>query len=282
MNSDTLRRLNKRFMTGKGLDIGPFNRPFFSAAEEREFGVEVDTIDRWTAAELKVLFPELADFAPKEAGFFGDVSADGLAIFTDASYDFVICSHVLEHVANPFWLFEEIHRVLRTNGVLYLAIPEGRFGWDAGRRLTTWEDLLRLYEAGVRHISDEQVLEFLKSPRVAQKPRVAKLLASGKPFPKSVLDSRRRRSFHVHVWDTRDFPRQFARFAMHAGMNLQLLDVSLYANNGYEGVVIFRKLGERNSGDLFAQTSELVEARARFAARSDTAYYDLASVFPSG
>lgn len=272
MDSDLLRRLNKRFMRGKGLDVGPFDRPFFTEAEEKEFEVEVDTIDRWNPEELKSLFLELPDFAPREATFYGDVSADGLSMFESESYDFVICSHVLEHVANPFWLVEELARVLKPNGVLYLAIPEGRFGFDVGRKLTTYEDLLLLRETGVRHISDEQVIDFLKSPRIAQNPRIARQLASGKPFPPRALESRRQRSFHVHVWDTREFPLQITRFALHAGLDLELLDLSLYANNGYEGVVIFRKLAGRASGNLLAQVSELVEARKQYPARPDTAH----------
>ena len=43
--------------------------------------------------------------------------------FPDASYDFVFCIEVLEHVPNPFAAFGEINRVLRDDGVLIVSVP---------------------------------------------------------------------------------------------------------------------------------------------------------------
>lgn len=41
--------------------------------------------------------------------------------FKDDSFDIVICTHVYEHVENPYKLFKEIYRVLKPNGICYLA-----------------------------------------------------------------------------------------------------------------------------------------------------------------
>ncbi len=41
--------------------------------------------------------------------------------FKKNSFDVVICTHVYEHVPNSQKLFEEIHRVLKSGGVCYLA-----------------------------------------------------------------------------------------------------------------------------------------------------------------
>jgi 2-polyprenyl-3-methyl-5-hydroxy-6-metoxy-1,4-benzoquinol methylase len=43
--------------------------------------------------------------------------------FGDAAFDVVVCNHVIEHV--PGWekLAGELHRMVRPNGVLYLATP---------------------------------------------------------------------------------------------------------------------------------------------------------------
>lgn len=43
--------------------------------------------------------------------------------FPDASFDFVFCIEVLEHVPNPFNALTEIRRVLRDEGVLTLSVP---------------------------------------------------------------------------------------------------------------------------------------------------------------
>ncbi len=58
------------------------------------------------------------------------VQADVFALpFTDAAFDAVICSEVIEHVADRRPLFEEMTRVLQSGGTLILGTP------DYGRRL---------------------------------------------------------------------------------------------------------------------------------------------------
>jgi ubiquinone/menaquinone biosynthesis C-methylase UbiE len=43
------------------------------------------------------------------------------------SMDAVLCTQVLEHVADPDVMVKELHRVLRPGGVLYLTAPQGWF-----------------------------------------------------------------------------------------------------------------------------------------------------------
>jgi SAM-dependent methyltransferase len=43
--------------------------------------------------------------------------------FSDEVFDFVLCSEVLEHVSDPSRLLEEVARVLRPGGTLYLTFP---------------------------------------------------------------------------------------------------------------------------------------------------------------
>lgn len=41
----------------------------------------------------------------------------------DKYYDAIICFEILEHVSNPFDAVEELHRVLKTGGRLYITTP---------------------------------------------------------------------------------------------------------------------------------------------------------------
>lgn len=43
--------------------------------------------------------------------------------FADRSFDLVWCRHALEHSVMPFFLIDEMHRVLKPGGVLYLEVP---------------------------------------------------------------------------------------------------------------------------------------------------------------
>ena len=56
--------------------------------------------------------------------------ADAMALpFTDESFDVVICSHVYEHVPDPYRMFHEIRRVLRPGGVCYFSAGN-RLMWN--------------------------------------------------------------------------------------------------------------------------------------------------------
>ncbi|MGD0485553.1 MAG: class I SAM-dependent methyltransferase [Gemmatimonadales bacterium] len=64
------------------------------------------------------------DIAPEFAAsdiLIRDVS-EGIP-FPDASFDNVFCIEVLEHVPNPYGALTEIRRVLRSDGVLVLSVP---------------------------------------------------------------------------------------------------------------------------------------------------------------
>lgn len=55
--------------------------------------------------------------------------------FADNSFDFVLCTHIYEHIPDPEKMMTEIHRVLRKNGVCY---------FTAGNRLAIQEPHYKL------------------------------------------------------------------------------------------------------------------------------------------
>jgi len=55
--------------------------------------------------------------------------------FPDASFDLVISNHVIEHTGDPAQHLHEIRRVLRPNGVAYLATPNRWWPWEVHTRL---------------------------------------------------------------------------------------------------------------------------------------------------
>ncbi len=58
----------------------------------------------------------------------------GLPGLVAESYDCILCSHILEHIAYPQQLLQDIHRVLRKDGTLIVVIPN----------LFFWSDRLKL------------------------------------------------------------------------------------------------------------------------------------------
>jgi SAM-dependent methyltransferase len=66
--------------------------------------------------------------------------------FAPNSFDVVLASEVVEHLWNPLVFFEDAHRVLKTNGHLIIAVPEGEEGlrWDAHIQHFTLEGLKQM------------------------------------------------------------------------------------------------------------------------------------------
>jgi SAM-dependent methyltransferase len=71
--------------------------------------------------------------------------------FSDDSFDFVLASHVIEHVADPIAALEEWRRVSRR--YIFLVVPHRDRTFDRDRPLTPLAELVERHERGLR--SDE-------------------------------------------------------------------------------------------------------------------------------
>jgi len=111
-------------------------------------GARVRTVDRLTREEL--MAPHLGTIANIDAVPATDVIDDGerLARFADASLDFVVASHVLEHIEDPVAALESWLRVLRPGGVLLIVLPDAAQGFDGPRERTSVEHVLRDHGEG--------------------------------------------------------------------------------------------------------------------------------------
>ena len=68
-------------------------------------------------------------YAPPGSGIIQADVEDGLP-FEDGSVDFVLASHVLEHVLRFDRTIAEIYRVLRSGGTLEVQVPYGWYGLE--------------------------------------------------------------------------------------------------------------------------------------------------------
>lgn len=73
----------------------------------------------------------------------------------DASYDFAVSFHVLEHVNNPFQAMAEIGRILKPGGVLILSVPH------LCRLHEEPHDYFRFTKYGLQHLAECSELEVL-------------------------------------------------------------------------------------------------------------------------
>lgn len=81
--------------------------------------------------------------------------------FHSNSLDYVISSHVLEHVANPVAALGEWYRVLRPGGIIYLVVPNRLTTWDHTRDLTTVQHMLDDYTRGTTACDPTHIDDFV-------------------------------------------------------------------------------------------------------------------------
>jgi SAM-dependent methyltransferase len=137
---DKRRRL-ATWLRGDGIEIGALNAPLRLHRKAR-----VHYVDRLRVEEQRRQYPELADKELAPVDVIGD--AEDLHAFADASLDFVIANHLLEHLEDPIAGLLEFERVLRPGGILYLGLPDPRRTFDRERELTSVEHLVRDHEEG--------------------------------------------------------------------------------------------------------------------------------------
>lgn len=141
---------------GIGLEIGPCHSPIAPKSE----GFDVEILDYTDEVTLRGKYTDLeCESVNKKAtqGFISTISKSGVKFDVDAIekvdyiwkgegfseitgkenyYDWVIASHVIEHTPDLITFLNSIEDILKSNGVLSLAIPDKRFCFDYFRPLT--------------------------------------------------------------------------------------------------------------------------------------------------
>jgi SAM-dependent methyltransferase len=115
----------------------------------------------------------------------------------DASYDFVLASHVLEHCANPLKALKEWRRILKPGGTLFMVLPDQRRTFDHRRPVTSFEHMLEDYaqdqtEADLTHLD-----EILRLHDLARDPSAGTF----EQFKARSLQNAENRCLHQHVFD---------------------------------------------------------------------------------
>jgi SAM-dependent methyltransferase len=233
----TSRRLLARHIIGSGLELGPGNVPFPVGP-----GTSVRVVDRWRPEENHEVFAEwgleVAEFVVPD--IVADLNTDRLQAVPDASQDFVICSHVLEHLAEPIGLLADMHRVLRPGGVAMIYLPDRRRTYDRYRNGTPLSHLVAEYEAGVTEVDNEHIVDFLTN--VALPSESSSSVTRGMPIGDSPeerrehLDRWRRYSIHVHCWEAQEFLSMLLYGIEHLGWRWEFVDGMVTEDEGELGI----------------------------------------------
>jgi predicted SAM-dependent methyltransferase len=120
-----------------GLEIGPLNAPIVGKSEG-----DVAYVDHCSRAGLIAKYT--GEVAPESIADVDVVWPGGSlrAAAGGRTFDYVIASHVIEHVPDLVGWLAEIAGVLRPGGVLALAIPDKRYTFDVARPVSTVGEMI--------------------------------------------------------------------------------------------------------------------------------------------
>lgn len=140
------------WLSGDGIEIGALHNPLPVGP-----GVRVKYVDRVDHAVLSQHYPDLdRPFAPVDIV----AAAEDLSPIPDSSQDFVIANHLLEHLEDPIRGLKEFHRVLKPDGILFMALPDKRQTFDRNRDLTSIEHLFEEHRLGTERNRRDHYLDF--------------------------------------------------------------------------------------------------------------------------
>lgn len=225
-----LRRGLTRHLVGSGLEVGPGHHPLV----ESNRWLAVRYLDRWEPERNAELFPELEGETFAEPDLIVDLNTDALGPIASESEDFIVSSHVFEHLANPLRVIDDCHRVLRPGGTLLILLPDRRRTFDKDRHPTALEHVVAHFEEGTIAVDDEHIIEFLIN--TGTDPEVLKAIATDPRHREAVLATHRDRSIHVHCWTLDEFI-PVIEYSIEALKNQWLfVDGLLTEEQGAEGI----------------------------------------------
>ncbi len=128
--------------------------------------------------------------------FIGEASE--MPEIPSATYDFLLASHVLEHMANPLKALHTWRRVVRPLGIIVLVVPHRDATFDHRRAITTLDHIVSDFLRDVTEDDQTHVQEILALHDLALDPGAG----SREAFVLRATNNIEHRSLHHHVFDT--------------------------------------------------------------------------------
>lgn len=144
---------------GKGLEIGPSHNPI---APKRE-GYDVQIVDHTTAEILRDKYKShglnLANIEVVDFVWEGQPLSE--LIGRTECYDWIIASHVIEHIPDLISFLQECSKLLKPTGVMSLVVPDKRYCFDYFQPLTSTGNLLDAHQERRQRPSAGKIFDHL-------------------------------------------------------------------------------------------------------------------------
>ncbi len=178
-------------------------------------------------------YPELQQLKLVDVDFVDN--GETLLTFAENSQDFIIANHFLEHCEDPIATLKTFFRVLRTGGVVFLALPDKRFSFDKNRQRTNLARLIRDHLDGPITSRFEHFCEWPEFWE-AQVGRVYATVDEIENRARELMNQNY--SIHFHVWE----PRDVYEMLRYCADNQEVpLVIEYFLSKDDEMVIILRK-----------------------------------------
>lgn len=155
-----------RFADGTGLEVGPLNRPVAlkSLCAVRYVDVfDADTIRHHYRDDPNVNVADIPDLDFCLHTADGQIQSLPEAVGDAAPFQWIVASHVVEHVPDLIGWLDEIAQVLADDGRLVLAVPDRQYTFDVLRPATTVGQILQAHADRDRTPSVRAVFDHFRS-----------------------------------------------------------------------------------------------------------------------
>lgn len=190
------KRLARKYLRGTGIEFGALNAPLDLPRGAKVIYADVE--------EAKSNYKIAAT---------PDIVADieTMKGIEDCSVDFIIANHVLEHLENPLRALQTIHRVLRSSGIAFIALPDKRFTFDRKRPTTSLDHIIADYKCGPKLSLRSHYEDWASNA----------LGLEGDEHRKMVVNFlERHQNIHFHVWDYAAMTEMFNHAASSFGFSI--------------------------------------------------------------
>jgi len=145
------------------LEIGPLNNPIFRKNDSNVFYADINT-----KAQIEKIYTDV----PKDEIVEIDYVIKGSysqSLKNVEKFDYVVMSHVIEHIPDVISFFQDITKILNPKGKLCLAIPDKRYCYDHFRQSTSFAEAYDIYMRKVTNnpmrILDAIMNDTINSPK---------------------------------------------------------------------------------------------------------------------
>lgn len=220
--------LSRNYIQGCGIEIGAMDLPL-----RVKKGVKVKYLDRIPKDEQVKIFKNLDVKKLVDIDIIGN--GETLEGIENNCQDFLIANHFIEHCQNPVSTFENMLRVIKPTGVIFMAIPDKRFTFDIDRQITPLEHFIIDYTDSPQWSEQDHYYDFVKHTTHG--------VGKSDDEINEVINSLKARNFsiHFHVWDHQSMIDFFCMLKQKLGFTFEIevaIAARAYSN---ESIFILKK-----------------------------------------